>query len=583
MTACQGPKQENLHAMTRIYSEIYDDVYFSVLGGLAEKKHVFLGGNDLPARWAMRNDFVVAEAGFGTGLNFLCAAQEFLATTTAPQRLHFVSFEGHPFTPENLRTALNHWRSELGPMIDDLVDHLPRLVPGFHRIILWDRVFLTLVIGDINFWLPQLSASVDAWFLDGFTPAKNPAMWSAVVFDNIQRLSANGATAATYSAARVVKDGLARAGFVVERARGFGAKQDMTVARFAGTAANLAHVRHGLRVAVHGGGVAATSAAYALKQYGHSPVIVAPNGLADAASGNPRGLYNPRFSRDFTPLAQLYASGFAALQQHARRHADAVGWASTGALHLVRDDDTREKFTALATSWGWGPDDTGIVDAHAASDIAGLPIKGDALWLPHAGSVDPRKLCAFYASGIEVLQTAPDDIDVQILATGAGMMAHPALAHIPLQTVRGQISIMRANPHTAKLRTNLCYSGYLSPAVNGVHVLGSTFQHWLHDLTLRPEDHVYVRDRLRDHTGLDFGPDDVIDGRASFRVSARDRAPIIGPVGDQDGLSTYVSTAHGSHGIITSLIGAYLLADQISNLPLCLPDGAVKAVSPQRG
>lgn len=564
--------------MSRFYDERYDDVYFSQADGLAEKRHVFLSGNNLPARWQNRDDFIIFEAGFGTGLSFSAAAQCFLETTSAHQHLHVISVEAHPLTSAQIRTALAPWVSEIGGMANDMIAALMFLVPGWHRFTLWGRVHLTLIIGDINAALPELNAPIDAWFLDGFTPVKNPAMWSDTLFTQMARLSAHGATAATYSAARVVKDGLARAGFAVTKVKGHGHKGDMLTAVYNGPGQASIVAARGKRIVIRGGGLAACAAAYVLKQSGHAPVIVAPNGLADEASGNPRGLFNPRFAKTFSPMAQFYASAFAAFARLAHVHGTQFDARINGALHLLRDDDAAKKLGALRDVWGWDESIAHEIDANQASHIAGINLIHRAMWLPQSGSVDPRQLCAFYARDVEIRRDAPADGDAQVLAMGAAMRDHPAAAHLPLQTVRGQISLLRPTDLSARLQTNLCYGGYLSPAYQGMHVLGATYQHWLHDTALRDQDHTDLQTKLHGVTGPMFTQDHVMDGRASFRVATPDRAPIIGKLNE----NTYVSTAHGSHGILSSLMAAHMIADAVSGAPFFGASNIQSCVSPVR-
>lgn len=565
------------------FSVHYDDVYFSAADGLAEKRYVFLGGNHLPAAWQNRDDFVIAEAGFGTGLSFLAAAQSFLATTGDHQRLHFISFEAHPLSNHEICAALNPWANELGDLIDDLAKVLPRPIPGMHRVFFRNRIILTLVYGDINATLPFLDLSVDAWFLDGFNPAKNPDMWSDAVFSALGNLSVRGATAATYSAARVVKDGLARAGFTVTRQQGFGYKSDMVVGTKNEVGRNPLITTRGRRVAVLGGGLAGTAVAWALKKLGQEPIIVAPHGLADGASGNRQGLYNPRFTKQWDAPAMFYASAFARFQ-HFITQADVTqtGWLANGALHLLHDPEQSERLRAMPQAWGWGDDDAHIIDANAVQTLAGIVVPHSALWLPHAGSVDPGKMCHLYAQGIEVRSDQPGDVDDVILANGIAALEHPRLATFPLHTVRGQISYVRANDRSRELKTNLCYGGYLAPAVDGIHVVGATFQRWSHDPGVLMDDHAYIIDKLNVNVSPIFHLNDVTGGRAGFRVASPDRAPVIGKITQNDGAPLYMSLAHGSHGLLSTHLAAWFLAEKISAMPMSLLPGVDQWLDPQR-
>jgi tRNA 5-methylaminomethyl-2-thiouridine biosynthesis bifunctional protein len=213
------------------FSSRFGDVYFSADSGLEEKRHVFLQGNRLKERVAALSageSFAIGEAGFGTGLNFLCAWQLFEQSAPPGAGMDFLSIEKYPLGDDELCAALALWPA-LQPFADALLARWPQRVPGWNR---WHfdggRVRLTLVFGDVAEVLPQLpDGNVDAWFLDGFSPAKNPEMWSEEVLTGIARASRPGATLATYTCAGWVRRGLQQAGFAVERATGFGRKREM--------------------------------------------------------------------------------------------------------------------------------------------------------------------------------------------------------------------------------------------------------------------------------------------------------------------------------------------------------------------
>lgn len=199
-------------------SRDFDDPYFSLAGGLEETRHVFLAGNDLPAR--LVPGFHVAELGFGTGLNALALAQ----VAQVPVRM--TSFEAFPMTVPQLARAHAAF-----PALADLSDQLQA---GWGRgVITLGRVSLTLVLGDVRATLPAWRDRADAWFLDGFSPAKNPQMWGADVMAQVGAHTAPGGSFATYTAAGHVRRALQDAGFAVARAPGFGRKRHMSRGRLA--------------------------------------------------------------------------------------------------------------------------------------------------------------------------------------------------------------------------------------------------------------------------------------------------------------------------------------------------------------
>ena len=197
-------------------SDQFDDPYFSLDDGLAETRHVFLAGNDLPGR--ARGGFHIAELGFGTGLNFLATVQAW----SGPGLLRFTSFEAYPMTAADMRAALDVW-PELSQHAAALLAAWPLTGP-----LTVGHVTLELIVGDARATLPNWAEQADAWFLDGFSPAKNPELWSPELMAEVGAHTKPGGTAATYTAAGDVRRGLQAAGFDVTRVPGFGRKRHMT-------------------------------------------------------------------------------------------------------------------------------------------------------------------------------------------------------------------------------------------------------------------------------------------------------------------------------------------------------------------
>lgn len=204
-------------------SELFDDPYYSLENGLAETRHVFLAGNDLPARFAP--GFHIAELGFGTGLNLIAARQAWQASGTKGP-LRFTSFEAFPMAPKDAEKALSAF-PETGAYVADIAQALAN--PA--RPLIRPDLELTLVIGDARITLPTWQGRADAWFLDGFSPAKNPELWEPDLLAEIGRHTAPGGSFATYTAAGHVRRALVAAGFDVARVPGYGRKRHMSVGK----------------------------------------------------------------------------------------------------------------------------------------------------------------------------------------------------------------------------------------------------------------------------------------------------------------------------------------------------------------
>lgn len=205
-------------------SRRFDDPYFSIENGLEETRHVFLSGNQLPARFV--DGFQIAELGFGTGLGFLTAAQSWVSEGITGH-LHFTSFEAFPMSADEMTRALTAF-PELNVFSSTLVD---QWVPNQRLIQFSQNITLEIIHGDARRTLPQWGGQADAWFLDGFSPAKNPELWNPELMQAVADHTRANGTVATYTAAGFVRRGLSDAGFEVSRIAGYGRKRHMTVGK----------------------------------------------------------------------------------------------------------------------------------------------------------------------------------------------------------------------------------------------------------------------------------------------------------------------------------------------------------------
>lgn len=207
-------------------SNIFDDIYYLPETGLEESKTVFLEGIDAPLIWQNKKIFRIGELGFGTGLNFLVTLKTWLETTHDDQKLHFISTEKYPLSKDDVEKAV-HW-SELQSVLSVFLEEYPN-----EKLELFGgRVTLEILFGDSLETLSQTQTKMDAWYLDGFAPSKNPDMWSDALFGEVARLSKRGAKLATFTAAGFVRRGLIDQGFQMVKRPGFGYKREMLCGTF---------------------------------------------------------------------------------------------------------------------------------------------------------------------------------------------------------------------------------------------------------------------------------------------------------------------------------------------------------------
>jgi tRNA 5-methylaminomethyl-2-thiouridine biosynthesis bifunctional protein len=633
----------------RPHSRVFDDVYFSDKSGLEETRYVFLEQNRLQARFAELPEgacFVIGETGFGTGLNFLCAWQLFNEHAPASARLHFVSVEKYPLSPADLTRALSLW-PQLKALAEPLLAQYVAIHQGFQRLVLDSgRVTLTLLIGDALEQLPQLDAQVDAWFLDGFAPAKNPDMWTAELFAELARLAAPGSTISTFTSTGWVRRLINAAGFKMKRTPGIGHKWEVLRGEFLGWPDDVPPpaaikpwfarppVHTGERRAlVIGGGLAGCASAASLAARGWQVSLLERHaGLAQEASGNPQGVLYLKLSAHGTALSQMIVSGFGhtrRLLQHLHRGVD---WDGGGVLQLAFNAKEAERQTQLAQAFA--PELLHLLDKDQAQIQAGVTLATGGMFFPEGGWVHPPALCQWQAQqpGVQVLahhevlelrkvdghwqawegQTLLASAPVVVLAGATEVKRFAACAELPLKRIRGQITRLPQTAASAALATVVCAEGYVAPARLGEHTLGASFDFKSDDLAPTPAEHASnlallqeISTDLVQRLHADTLAPETLDGRAAFRCTSPDYLPIVGPLADHPAFAhtfdalrkdarhvpqtpcpwlqgLYVNSGHGSRGLITAPLSGELLAAWLDNEPLPLPRSVAEACHPNR-
>lgn len=577
----------------------FDDVYFSRADGLAETRHVFLERNQLPERFgrlAPNGHFIIGETGFGSGLNFLATWQLWQKHAPVSAHLDFISVEKYPLKAADLARALALW-PELSAFADPLLAaYPPAPVTGFHRLEFAEgRIRLTLIIDEATRALEQLLTSdhprwrasgvtVDAWFLDGFAPAKNPEMWRPELFAAVADLSGPGTSAATFSAAGVVKRGLQQAGFTITKVPGYGRKREMLSAVRPDTDTGLApaekptgrkysvpwdlprtRASEHRQAIVIGGGLAGCHSARALAERGFEVRVLERQAqLAAEASGNPQGVLYAKLSHESSPLGEF---NLAALL-YAQRHYHAFWQAGTqygqacGVLHLAYSPAEQQLQTQLCERLGDYESLLTQVDAQRASEIAGVSLSVGGLYFPHAGWLSPRHVCARLidhpnirvvtdALAIELIfdelcnehrnpcwQVLLDDgsrhqAPVVVIANANDAQRFEQTRDQPLKAIRGQVSYLPATDASQRLGTVLCAEGYLAPAHHGLHCAGASFNLGATHSEVTEADHQSNLHKLKHlGTALNWADTDAgtLEGRVGFRCATRDYLPVVGPV-----------------------------------------------------
>jgi len=625
-------------------SRHFGDIYFSQEDGLTETRYVFLDNNQLTERFAAlgRDEkLVIGETGFGTGLNFLCAWQLFEQQAPAGAQLHFVSVEKYPLSTADLQRALGLW-PELAPYAEQLLAQYRALHPGFQRLVLAEgRIVLTLLIGDALDMLGQLDARIDAWFLDGFAPAKNPQMWTPELFAELARLSHPGTTLGTFTSSGQVRRGLIAAGFAMQRVPGLGKKWEVLKGRFIGQPAARGKPWFarppqptGERTAlVIGAGLAGCATAASLARRGWQVCLLERHGaIAQEASGNPQGVLYLKLSAHHTALSRLIISGYG----HTRRLLEALpkgqDWDNCGVLQLAFDAKEAQRQAQLAAAF---PAELLLnLEQSAAEERAGISLPAGGLFYPDAGWVHPPALCALLSRHPNIRLQLHDQAlelrrdgqqwqawhndrllasaSVVVLANAAEIKGFSQSAGLPLKRIRGQISRLPATPASHALKTVVCAEGYVAPVRQAEHTLGASFDFHSDDLRLNSADHasnLQLLEEISPELGrvLNLAALDPehLQGRAAFRCTSPDYLPIVGPLADATAFAQaygvlgkdarqvpdtpcpwleglYINSGHGSRGLITAPLSGELIAAWLDNEPLPVPADVAQACHPNR-
>ncbi len=554
------------------FARDHGDVYFSG-EGLSEKRAVFLTGCGLPEAWGDREQFCVGELGFGTGLNLLALWDLWRRHRPSPTaRLDYLSFEGALIQKADAARIHAAW-PELGDLSQQLLDRWPDRARGFQRINLPDGVTLTLAIDDIAAAIPQARASIDAWFLDGFAPSKNPDMWSAETLAHVARLSAPDARAATYTVAGDVRRNLEAAGFSVAKMPGHGRKKERLEARL--TTSRPAPVPPPKRVAIIGAGIAGACAAHAFLKRGCDVTIIDRAAEPGAgASGNPLALVMPRLDAADGPTARALVEAWL----YARRFYAALGPDSAqqlDAIHLPRSEKEQQRFAKLLG-------DPPLDDAILQSFEQGIRHLG-------AFAIRPRVALAQLIKGATLRFNANVaslfELDADLVIACAGMGLADLTDGTPPLT--GRLGQLESTP--SKGAPNAIADGGYAVEAFGHLVFGATFEaaNGPPQITnTARSQNLETLARLRP----DVTPTE-ISSRAAIRATTQDRLPFAGAAPHKekapDGTPAPCSPLRligglGSRGFLWAPLLAELVASEAFDEPSPVEASVAECLDPGR-
>ena len=562
-------------------SDKFDDVYFSNQDGLAETHYVFLEGNQLWERWVNYQEahFVIAETGFGTGLNFFAVTTLFREfrqkhPDSPLKRLYFISFEKYPLLLDALQQAHLAY-----PQFSHLAQHLQQNwlnpIQGCYRFH-FDETTLDLWFGDVTENLPQLgdymNSKIDAWFLDGFAPSKNPDMWNEQLYQQMFRFTKPQGTFATFTAASAVRKGLENAGFNINKRKGFGKKREclsgqktqekptaLSAPWFHSQPANL----NKQDIAIIGGGIASLCTAISLVKRGAKITIYCEaEQTALNASGNKQGAFYPQLSDDNERNIRFYIYAFAyghqflqwAIQQQIKFEHEFCGVAL-----CAYNEKAESKLNKIA-ELNLPSDLYQSLNQTELSEKVGLSLPFGGGFIPQGAWLAPRQLVqhafAFLEKkGVQIktlqkitalsqtengwqITTAENKTfchEVVVLANGHKLTEFEQTQKLPLYPVRGQVSQIPTSENLLKLKTVLCYDGYLTPAdqakvshcIGASHVRDNATREF--SLTEQQENQQKIQQNIPEEWTKEVDTSGNL-ARIGVRCSVRDLTPMMGAV-----------------------------------------------------
>lgn len=566
----------------------FSDIYYSLDDGIAESNYVFIEGNHLWERWLswQEHHFIIAESGFGSGLNFLLSCQLFqkfrqLYPESPLKRLFFISFEKYPFSVDQFAQAHQHFPT-LQTLSVQLQNRWPiALIPGCQRLHFND-VILDIWFGDIHDSLAQFDQSmnnkVNAWFLDGFAPSKNNSMWQENLYKKMFAFSANHATFATFTAASAVRKGLINAGFSVNKLKGFGRKREMLQGSLSKsslhscsqpwlyrpssvTIQNDNAECSTLDIAIIGGGVASLFIAESLLERGASVTLYCKDeSVAMQASSNIQGAFYPQLSDDDLRNSRFYAHAFNyGYQKYSLFETDDEAVIKLDGVSLVGYNEKSQSKLDKILAQQWPDSLIQACDAEKLSQLSNITLPHGGAFIPYGGWLTPQNVvrkgfqqliakglkvklnCAIQSfkerNGLWHLNSDKRSYSHQliVLANGYEITQFQQSAEIPVYPVRGQVSQVNSHGELHQLKSVLCFDGYLTPNHPNLqtHCLGASHVRNSTDRSFSLSEHNDNLVRIqRNLSNCDWVNSIKLnnDARCGVRCSSRERVPFAGAV-----------------------------------------------------
>ena len=581
------------------YSQKFDDIYFDTDDGYQQSEAVFIGANELSHKFSQLNstsEMTIAETGFGTGLNFLLTIKYLFSQFNASESqllpsITYITTEKFPLTKAELAKSLAIL-PQLSTYAKLLILQYPDQVTEDCKLSFYDgKITLELLYGDATESLTKLEPSkhrrankgiVDVWYLDGFSPSRNPEMWSDALFEQIARLSKEQASLSTFTVAGFVKRGLTKVGFRLSK-KAIDCKKEHCLAglfQAPKTSDKGYQLRESItkpqHVAMIGGGIASACAAYLLTKNGIKVTLYCKDSsVAQGASSNAIGALYPLLHQQKDEISELYEKAFwraRALYVELAEQGFEFAHQWCGLLEISYKNSLlsrQHKFEQLKT---WPEALIKSITAEQASNFANIKLPFGGLFMPKAGWIAPQDLVKQLFKGAETtgrlrIKTnvkvsqlsqlyAEDEKtkhetnkrggweihtdqgtfkeSVVVLAGGAEAINLDMLEQLPLTSTRGQVTSMRTHEEISPLSTVICHKGYLTPQHKNIHCIGATFEKDSINIEPTAEDddfNLNMLDKCLPEL-VSWSKNDIATSKARLRCMTPDHLPIVGPMPD---------------------------------------------------
>ncbi|WP_426358352.1 bifunctional tRNA (5-methylaminomethyl-2-thiouridine)(34)-methyltransferase MnmD/FAD-dependent 5-carboxymethylaminomethyl-2-thiouridine(34) oxidoreductase MnmC [Pseudocolwellia sp. HL-MZ19] len=584
------------------YSKKFDDIYFDRKTGCEQSTTIFIEANEIVDRLKNNNSlFTIAETGFGTGLNFLLTLDAYKQANSGVQseidlpknkekttehqaknspvtKLHFISVEKYPLSKKDLAKSLQlfpHLAEFYQPLLEQYPENIDAIESNFLYFSFFDnKVSLTLYIGDATEVYTALKSPkeglIDTWYLDGFSPNKNPEMWSLELFTQIARLAKEQSTLSTFTIAGHVRRQLIEVGFRLQKIETSGLKKEVLKAVYQQTKSigkgyqTRPRINKPQHVAIIGGGIASACAAYYLTTQGVKVTLYCKdNSVAQGASSNAIGALFPLLHQQRDDISEFYEAAYwRALHLYHSLLEQGFNFSHQwcGLLEISYKAALEKRQTLFDEIKAWPENLIHSVNAKQAQEISNLPLQYGGLFMPEAGWIAPQELVHALLEAAKAtnrlriensvkvesltqnldqswqLNTTKNAIKKQlkehiiIVCGGADSIHINTINDLPLTSVRGQITSMKSDAAIGKLSTVICHKGYLTPAHKNIHCIGATFDKNSFDITATPEGDEYNLGMLSQCLPelTNWTKTDVASAKARLRCMTPDHLPLVG-------------------------------------------------------